>query len=156
MRKRLRSTIKWSGTVLTVLLLVVWVGSAWWACTLFLPTSLLASVMSGQIYVEWREPVSVHWSQVQWVGPYRASTQFAWWFARQTFSTPGGSITTSTSVPLWSLVCLSALPTTWIWYRDRRRAPGLCAKCGYDLRGADHAVCPECGAAAPKALKAES
>ncbi len=26
-----------------------------------------------------------------------------------------------------------------------RRKRGLCAKCGYDLRGAEHEVCPECG-----------
>ncbi len=27
-----------------------------------------------------------------------------------------------------------------------RRRRGLCIKCGYDLRGAEHEVCPECGA----------
>ncbi len=27
-----------------------------------------------------------------------------------------------------------------------RRKRGHCIKCGYDLRGADHEVCPECGA----------
>ena len=27
-----------------------------------------------------------------------------------------------------------------------RRKRGLCLKCGYDLRGAEHEVCPECGA----------
>ncbi len=26
-----------------------------------------------------------------------------------------------------------------------RRKRGRCIKCGYDLRGAEHAVCPECG-----------
>ena len=31
--------------------------------------------------------------------------------------------------------------------RIRREAAGLCGECGYDLRGANHAVCPECGAA---------
>ncbi len=28
-----------------------------------------------------------------------------------------------------------------------RRHRGQCLKCGYDLRHADHAACPECGAA---------
>ncbi len=28
-----------------------------------------------------------------------------------------------------------------------RRKRGLCINCGYDLRGAEHEVCPECGAA---------
>ena len=30
--------------------------------------------------------------------------------------------------------------------RVRRKEPGFCTVCGYDLRHADHAVCPECGA----------
>ena len=31
--------------------------------------------------------------------------------------------------------------------RVLRRKRGRCIKCGYDLRGAEHEVCPECGAA---------
>jgi len=137
--------MKWSGAVLTVLLLVVWVGSAWWGCTLFVPTSLMASVIGGRLYIEHREPASFLWSKVQWDGPYRTSFQFGWWFARQTLSNPGGSVTTTTSIPLWSPVVVLGAPTVMLWYRDRRRQPGLCIACGYDLRGADHNVCPECG-----------
>lgn len=29
--------------------------------------------------------------------------------------------------------------------RMNRHRQGRCIECGYDLRGADHAVCPECG-----------
>ncbi|MEE9129392.1 MAG: hypothetical protein V3T84_05190 [Phycisphaerales bacterium] len=29
--------------------------------------------------------------------------------------------------------------------RHIRRKRGLCLKCGYDLRGAEHEACPECG-----------
>ena len=32
--------------------------------------------------------------------------------------------------------------------RHLRRKRGLCVNCGYDLRHADHAACPECGAGA--------
>ncbi len=58
-------------------------------------------------------------------------------------------------VPIWSFVLLTAMPTAWLFWRDRRRAPGLCVKCGYDLRGADHKVCPECGSPPPLPSPAE-
>ena len=35
--------------------------------------------------------------------------------------------------------------------RHIRRKRGLCVACGYDLRHADHAACPECGAVAKSA-----
>jgi len=53
------------------------------------------------------------------------------------------------------LVVLVATPTLWLWRCDRRRRPGLCIKCGYDLRGADHKVCPECGSPPPRPSPAE-
>jgi len=59
----------------------------------------------------------------------------------------GGVTQTEVLIPIWVLVVLVATPTLWLWRCDRRRQPGLCLKCGYDLRGADHKVCPECGAA---------
>jgi hypothetical protein len=43
---------------------------------------------------------------------------------------------------LWGLF---ALP--FVVRRRRRVRRGLCARCGYDLRGAEHEQCPECGAA---------
>lgn len=44
-------------------------------------------------------------------------------------------------VTLW---LLWALPMAVIRWR-RRRQPGACISCGYDLRGAAHERCPECG-----------
>lgn len=45
-------------------------------------------------------------------------------------------------IALWLLV---AGPLAFIRWRRRRRI-GHCATCGYDLRGATHERCPECGA----------
>ncbi len=40
--------------------------------------------------------------------------------------------------------------------RVNPRREDVCAACGYDLRGADHKVCPECGGETPRELKVES
>jgi hypothetical protein len=52
------------------------------------------------------------------------------------------------TAPHWSLAAVAALlPAAYaaLWWRSRRRTrPGLCPKCGYDLR-ATPGRCPECG-----------
>ncbi len=150
MRKRLRNTIKWGGTALTVLLLVVWVGSRWWwAGVEFLPTGELF-VTGGRFAIGWQEPWSIVpenyscWMSRLW------STRFEWWF--DAWPQPGAMGRTLFTVvsPIWVIFLLAAAPTLWLWWRDRRRAPGMCTHCGYDLRGVAHEVCPECGAPPPQ------
>ena len=52
----------------------------------------------------------------------------------------------SVAVPLWRPFLLTALPTTWLFHRDRRRIPpGCCPRCGYNLTGNTSGVCSECG-----------
>jgi hypothetical protein len=48
--------------------------------------------------------------------------------------------------PLWNpVVAFAALPAIWLWRaRRRRKRPGLCLACGYDLRASPNR-CPECG-----------
>ncbi|HEV2296001.1 MAG TPA: hypothetical protein VGR35_19300 [Tepidisphaeraceae bacterium] len=55
-------------------------------------------------------------------------------------------------VPLSFLACLCALTTGLVGWglrvqcvRQRRLTEKLCPTCGYDLRGAEHERCPECG-----------
>jgi hypothetical protein len=38
-----------------------------------------------------------------------------------------------------------ALPTAYLFWRDRRYPRGHCQTCGYDLTGNTSGVCPECG-----------
>ena len=51
-------------------------------------------------------------------------------------------------IPNWFLIALFAVATTRAFFRGDRRLRrlirGLCAECGYDLRGATER-CPECG-----------
>ena len=53
-------------------------------------------------------------------------------------------------LPFWLLLLLTAIPTAWLWHRDRRLISSspdhrLCLRCGYDLNGNTSGVCPECG-----------
>ena len=50
------------------------------------------------------------------------------------------------SAILWLLI-----PGPFALRRFIRRKRGLCVKCAYDLRGAEHEACPECGAVIVKA-----
>jgi hypothetical protein len=73
----------------------------------------------------------------------------------------GVSFDRSASIPTWLLltitVAVTALPARAL-RRARQRATsdrlGLCLACGYDLRGAAHERCPECGVAISGAVDA--
>jgi len=58
-----------------------------------------------------------------------------------------GAVTTKAFVlPLW--IPLSIAAAIAVMLPRRKFAEGMCHVCGYDLRGAAHNVCPECGGAA--------
>ncbi|MCC6908082.1 MAG: hypothetical protein IT430_09095 [Phycisphaerales bacterium] len=144
MRRRLRSTCKWGGTVLTVLLLVVWVGSVWWECSLGMRKTGGITANGGMVsiwYIETPDHPRIEFTCTfeRHLGPMQ------WWFDSHRFTT--GAVTVGWfAIPTWVIVLPFGVPALWLWYHDRRHAPGLCVKCGYDLRGTAHAVCPECGA----------
>lgn len=50
---------------------------------------------------------------------------------------------------LWLII-----PGPCVFRRVIRRRRGLCIKCAYDLRGADHETCPECGTGIRKVRRA--
>ncbi len=151
MRSRVWSILKWGGTVLTVLLFVVWVVSAWWQVPLRQGGSRGAyGVGAGQLLVTWpmrTQPPSggmrVEAIELRFSG-------FNWWFASSRLSVVvKGTTLHLVAVPIWTLALAAGVPSAWLWYRDRRRAPGLCITCSYDLRGNESGVCPECGSEAP-------
>jgi hypothetical protein len=64
---------------------------------------------------------------------------------------------TMTSIPLWIPLLPLLLLAAMLIYRDRtRRIPGLCRKCGYDIRTVTSNHCPECGTPVPERLAASA
>ena len=55
---------------------------------------------------------------------------------------PGFAINTAFHAGLLRLL----IPVPFALRKHIRRKRGLCVKCGYDLKGAEHEACPECGA----------
>jgi hypothetical protein len=86
-----------------------------------------------------------HASPIPFLGPWdRGHSGPIWWWFSYEMRSPNSP---EVGVPLWAPLLSAALPTAYAWYRCRRRPPGHCPKCGYDLAGIAAGVCPECGAA---------
>ena len=155
---RIRKTIMWGSAALTVLLLVVWIGSGWWRgahwsvggvvsvalddgraciqCDALKQASTPQEVIEGPRITE-RGYIHLHYENEptgveHWFSG--GTTSRGWWL----------------HVPLW-LSALASLGITALAFRldtlARRRARmNLCPKCHYDRTGlAGDAVCPECG-----------
>jgi len=140
-------TLKWGGAVVTVLLLVVWIGSGWWLIGWRFASGGSLCVLAGKLGVVTPavgQPVLNNTSFLF----DRHDFGLGWWFdwvAQPVFQ--------FYAIPLWLPALASLLVTAAAWRVDavhRRRARvGACSSCGYDRAGlAPGSVCPECGAAA--------
>ncbi len=141
---RIRKTIKWGGAVVTVLLVVVWIGSEWGGIGYLSQSGSGFEIAAGSIYFSfraWLEPYSTGGWQLsahsggfdRWPS-WRGDSQL-WWLR----------------LPLWIPFVAMLLATGAALRLDtlaRRRAKlHVCPKCNYDRTGlAAGAVCPECGA----------
>ena len=144
---RIRKTIKYGGAALTVLLVVVWIGSGWYITGWYHGVGSRGVLHSGGLALirsrdtHWSVPDEWYWNSRHHPDP----GCFHWKIASYTL----GSEQT-TFIPLWP-VTMAAAGTTALAFRldtlARRRARmNLCVKCHYDRTGlAADAVCPECG-----------
>jgi hypothetical protein len=118
---RIRTTIKWGGAAVTVVLVVVWIASEFWSFGLGGPPGRAAYFSDGM---------------------------FLWGKA---YSVAGGADwgIDAFPVPLWLPAVAMLILTAIAWRVDARARHSqgdVCAKCHYDRAGlAKGAVCPECG-----------
>ncbi len=147
-RSRTRRIAKWVGTASCGLLLLFlllgnwrtfwWIGktevlqlgkggfcAGWWSEDAHAPESIRRQLISSHVQ---RHSFSTH----RWSFDYliSAEDQAMDWL----------------NLPLWIPFVLIAIPTVWLWRRDRRHPPGHCQRCGYDLTGNVTGVCSECAA----------
>jgi len=151
MRSRLRIACKRGGTVLTALIIALWIGSGWWTLGGPLSSTSGVELYAGRLEFVYTDGVPLLF-EGGWRLIYRHRAGIAWSFDR--LNAPG-ILVTAVCVPLWSLVLLTGMPTAWLWLKGRCVVVGACAECGFDLCGADHDVCPECGAPPPRRSPAE-
>jgi hypothetical protein len=143
---RIRKTIKWGGAAVTVLLVVVWIGSGWFACCCLPTQRSWVSVYGGQVTFGQAldGPITTRPIPIQ-----RFESSILSFF--ESHSYPNRRWISS---PIWLLALMTGCATTLAWYLDalarRRDRLNLCPKCHYDRAGiATDAKCPECGSAAP-------
>ncbi len=154
---RVRGVAKWAGLVACMLTALIWLSSPFWFVqriresyggSLGGMTVREVGAGSGFVWFSWVEvPSRRSYLAERMTMEWRAQRWLTW---RPTWRFENSAILRGLdlAVPLWMPFLAAALPTGWLWWRDRRRArPGHCVACGYDLAGlAAGAACPECGA----------
>jgi hypothetical protein len=164
---RIRKTIKWGGAAVTVLLVVVWIGSGWYAWYWQRKDGTAIGVAHGLFWVTISD-FKYDWTRMgaprHRFGPL---STFVPDFGLEIYVDPGvgprfydntasasggnGPLTTSSrGYFIWPLAAFSLMATGLAWGLDsvaRRRARvGRCPKCNYDRAGIPgNAKCPECG-----------
>ncbi len=113
----------------------------------------VAGATEGVMFLDWKCSLSE--------GPYLGQ----WFFSLHppglnwSFETSSKLPMLTVDIPFWAITVPTIALTVFAWRRDaaaRRRAlHNHCPACGYDRAGllTPDAVCPECGAAAPTAVR---
>lgn len=143
---RIRKAVKWGGAVVCAVLLIAWIGSAFWRVGRY-DSRVWVLASNGVIVISlWHTQPKSTPSDVRWVARPVSADRFDFRF--RGFRTPALS---EIEIPLWVPALLPVVPTVIAWRRDnvaRCKPKGACPACGYDRAGlARAAACPECGSA---------
>jgi hypothetical protein len=148
-RSRLRRVLKWGGLVMSLLIVLVFVASMWWYVGYLRTDGQRAwaySIESGSFIIipVFRPPPLDSPTAGGSVGKIRDVRCF--WTFLGVIGSRSRPRNTWFYMPLWIPFLLFALPTTFLFWRDRRRIPpGHYQRCRYDLTANTSGVCPECG-----------
>lgn len=157
-----RGILRWTGTTLTMIIVFIWVLSYWCEFTLVFSNYSAGWIYSGafrtvraefDVASEWGLTSGVRWRKYLESGFRRPEFEYRL------------SVTTSQVIqtndmgpvfaqgvysrglwPLWVPFVTLALPTAWLWHRNRPRIPPGHCSCGYSFTGNTSGICPECGA----------
>ncbi|HMN40287.1 MAG TPA: hypothetical protein PKE29_05540 [Phycisphaerales bacterium] len=141
---RIRKTIKWvrgGGAAVTVPLVVVWIGSGWWAFghnansgygSVWIRSGALAVSVWHLAGRAQHAPLPLALRGRRFVS-HRES--FHWLYSYSDYPT----VDERWEIPLWPVVLASIVTTALAWRLDtlarRRERLGLCPKCRYDRAG---------------------
>ncbi len=154
-RSRSRRTLKWIGTLLTILaglaVLVNGFRSLTWA-----PRSgaFYWFLEGGALGTSFAYP-GTNFKPAFFMRLAPGWTNSNGHFAMGLFQQPVLIVSTNrvfVSTPIWLPVLMVVVPTASLWIRDRPlQRRGFCSNCGYDLTGNVSGTCPECGREATRA-----
>lgn len=149
---RMRGVLKWVGVGLTSAVLAAWVVSYWYrSCITAYPGTLAYAIeFSHGLILLWRVPDVIGANpNVFGINP-SVDFEVAARESRHLIPDLLASWDNPHYPPVWFetryLFLAFAIPTVWLWWRDRPRGRlGCCLRCGYDLTGNISGVCSECG-----------
>jgi hypothetical protein len=173
--------LRWSCTGTNVVLLVAWLVSPWWALAYF-GHSYWVRVGPGTLWIEAYEgpQAAIRQCLLSAKGAYETRTLWQQWGWRdlrgcflpweddlrdmmgESVRTPMGTLFVRTiRVPGCAAFLFAGFSTMIVWRRQlqalfpRKRQPGHCGRCGYNLRANISGICPECGVSISGEVKAE-
>src|SRR5579862_6423400 len=148
-RGRLRSTLKWSGASVCLLIAATWLASRWYELGVVVNTGSSGygcAVMAGELALittdapdrglrPWHPRFTLTRTDLN---------AWMWWFHWNRWT---NFINVSQCfIPLWTVLLPFAGTSLWVVVRSHRATVGVCPHCRYNLSGLPpNSPCPECG-----------